>query len=232
MLSRLWLVLHVDEFHQWLLCLVWSHSFMQMKLRESAAVLRSNILIKFINRRALCLHVCTNRFFSLLRNINIFQLLWNKVKVKKTVVLKEFDLAQALSTSSDWCCRHSKEAAAKAKLEEDNSALRLWVHVTDPYPQCSMLSWWELLSKWVVNKNNHTYIHTCFYQSADWAEESASVSGREKSHRDQKPRGPASPPQWGKCLHQSGKPETQGTWLVFVIIIIAAAVYWYSRLLL
>ncbi|TNM90084.1 hypothetical protein fugu_004318 [Takifugu bimaculatus] len=38
---------------------------------------------------------------------------------------KEFDLAQALSTSSDWCCRHSKEAAAKAQLEEENSALRL-----------------------------------------------------------------------------------------------------------
>lgn len=64
--------------------------------------------------------------------------MWNKVKVKKkTVVLKEFDLAQALSTSSDWRCRHSKEAAAKAQLEEEKSALRLWVHVTDSYLQFS-----------------------------------------------------------------------------------------------
>lgn len=41
------------------------------------------------------------------------------------VVLQEFDLAQALATSSDWCRRHSKEAAAKAQLEEENAALRL-----------------------------------------------------------------------------------------------------------
>lgn len=47
-----------------------------------------------------------------------------KIKTK-TVLLKEFDLAQALSTSNDWCRRHSKEAAAKAQLEEENSALRL-----------------------------------------------------------------------------------------------------------
>ncbi|XP_022623858.1 outer dense fiber protein 2-like [Seriola dumerili] len=37
---------------------------------------------------------------------------------------KEIQLAQALSTSSDWCLRHSKEAAAKAQLEEEVSALR------------------------------------------------------------------------------------------------------------
>ncbi|XP_031161900.1 outer dense fiber protein 2-like isoform X1 [Sander lucioperca] len=38
---------------------------------------------------------------------------------------KESQLAQALSTSSDWCFRHSKEAGAKAQLEEDISALKL-----------------------------------------------------------------------------------------------------------
>ncbi|XP_023250725.1 outer dense fiber protein 2-like isoform X4 [Seriola lalandi dorsalis] len=37
---------------------------------------------------------------------------------------KEIQLAQALSTSSDWCLRHSKEAAAKSQLEEEFSALR------------------------------------------------------------------------------------------------------------
>ncbi|XP_038560364.1 outer dense fiber protein 2-like isoform X1 [Micropterus salmoides] len=40
---------------------------------------------------------------------------------------KESQLAQALSTSSDWCLRHSKEAAAKGQLEEDISALKLQV---------------------------------------------------------------------------------------------------------
>lgn len=40
-------------------------------------------------------------------------------------VLKETQLAQAVSTSSDWCLRHSKEAAAKEQLEEEMSALRL-----------------------------------------------------------------------------------------------------------
>ncbi|KAM6945189.1 outer dense fiber protein 2-like [Lycodopsis pacificus] len=38
---------------------------------------------------------------------------------------KESQLAQALSTSSDWCLLHSKESAAKGRLEEDLSALRL-----------------------------------------------------------------------------------------------------------
>ncbi|TDH13205.1 hypothetical protein EPR50_G00055090 [Perca flavescens] len=38
---------------------------------------------------------------------------------------KESQMAQALSTSSDWCFRHSKEAAAKAQLEQDISALKL-----------------------------------------------------------------------------------------------------------
>ncbi|XP_034728777.1 outer dense fiber protein 2-like [Etheostoma cragini] len=38
---------------------------------------------------------------------------------------KESQLAQALSTSSDWCFRHSKEAAAKAQLEQDISALKI-----------------------------------------------------------------------------------------------------------
>ncbi|XP_078107592.1 outer dense fiber protein 2-like isoform X2 [Sander vitreus] len=38
---------------------------------------------------------------------------------------KESQLAQALSTSSDWCFRHSKEAGAKAQLQEDISALKL-----------------------------------------------------------------------------------------------------------
>ncbi|XP_029295278.1 outer dense fiber protein 2-like isoform X2 [Cottoperca gobio] len=37
---------------------------------------------------------------------------------------KEAQLAQALSTSSDWCLRHSKEGAAKGQLEEDISALK------------------------------------------------------------------------------------------------------------
>ncbi|KAM3611928.1 uncharacterized protein V6R79_026028 [Siganus canaliculatus] len=40
---------------------------------------------------------------------------------------KESQLAQALSTSSDWCLRHSKEAAAKTQLEEDTCALRFQV---------------------------------------------------------------------------------------------------------
>ncbi|KAG7219202.1 hypothetical protein INR49_019262 [Caranx melampygus] len=40
---------------------------------------------------------------------------------------KEAQLAQALSTSSDWCLRHSKEAVAKAQLEEEVSALKLQV---------------------------------------------------------------------------------------------------------
>ncbi|XP_041854833.1 outer dense fiber protein 2-like isoform X2 [Melanotaenia boesemani] len=40
---------------------------------------------------------------------------------------KESKLCQALSTSSDWCLRHSKEAAAKGQLEEEISALRLQV---------------------------------------------------------------------------------------------------------
>lgn len=40
---------------------------------------------------------------------------------------KESQLAQALSTSSDWCLRHSKEAAAKEQLEEEISALKLQV---------------------------------------------------------------------------------------------------------
>lgn len=49
---------------------------------------------------------------------------------KTTCVLsKESQLAQALSTSSDWCLRHSKEAAAKGQLEEEISALKLWVHI-------------------------------------------------------------------------------------------------------
>ncbi|XP_029367274.1 outer dense fiber protein 2-like isoform X1 [Echeneis naucrates] len=38
---------------------------------------------------------------------------------------KETQLAQALSTSSDWCLQHSKEAAAKAKLEDEVSSLKL-----------------------------------------------------------------------------------------------------------
>nr|XP_046241833.1 outer dense fiber protein 2-like isoform X2 [Scatophagus argus] len=40
---------------------------------------------------------------------------------------KESQLAQALSTSSEWCLRHSKEAAAKGQLEEEIFALRLQV---------------------------------------------------------------------------------------------------------
>ncbi|XP_074525996.1 outer dense fiber protein 2-like [Halichoeres trimaculatus] len=40
---------------------------------------------------------------------------------------KESQLAQALSTSSDWCLRHSKEAAVKGRLEEEISALRFQV---------------------------------------------------------------------------------------------------------
>ncbi|XP_047446968.1 outer dense fiber protein 2-like [Mugil cephalus] len=40
---------------------------------------------------------------------------------------KESQLSQALSTSSDWCLRHSKEAAARGQLEEEVSALKLQV---------------------------------------------------------------------------------------------------------
>lgn len=40
---------------------------------------------------------------------------------------KESQLAQALSTSSDWCLRHSKEMAAKGQLEEEISVLKLQV---------------------------------------------------------------------------------------------------------
>ncbi|XP_070820776.1 outer dense fiber protein 2-like [Chaetodon trifascialis] len=39
----------------------------------------------------------------------------------------ESQLAQALSTSSDWCLRHSKEAAARRQLEEEISALKFQV---------------------------------------------------------------------------------------------------------
>lgn len=42
---------------------------------------------------------------------------------------KEAQLAQALSTSSEWCVRHSNEAAAKEKMEQEISALKL--HVTE-----------------------------------------------------------------------------------------------------
>lgn len=38
---------------------------------------------------------------------------------------KESQLAQALSNSSDWCLRHSKEAAAKGHLEEEVHDLKL-----------------------------------------------------------------------------------------------------------
>lgn len=40
---------------------------------------------------------------------------------------KESQLAQALSKSSDWCLRHSKEAAAKGHLEEEVQDLKLQV---------------------------------------------------------------------------------------------------------
>ncbi|XP_061585869.1 outer dense fiber protein 2-like isoform X1 [Cololabis saira] len=40
---------------------------------------------------------------------------------------KESKLCEALSTSSDWCLRHSKEAAVKGQLEEEISALKLRV---------------------------------------------------------------------------------------------------------
>ncbi|XP_054587029.2 outer dense fiber protein 2 [Nothobranchius furzeri] len=38
---------------------------------------------------------------------------------------KEAQLSRALSTSSDWCLRHSKEAAAKGQLEQETSALQM-----------------------------------------------------------------------------------------------------------
>ena len=41
------------------------------------------------------------------------------------LLFEESQLAQALSSSSDWCLRHSKEAAAKGQLEEEVSALKL-----------------------------------------------------------------------------------------------------------
>ncbi|XP_053182226.1 outer dense fiber protein 2-like [Scomber japonicus] len=40
---------------------------------------------------------------------------------------KESQLAEALSTSRDWCLRHSKETTAKSQLEEEISALKLRV---------------------------------------------------------------------------------------------------------
>ncbi|XP_037832299.1 outer dense fiber protein 2 isoform X2 [Kryptolebias marmoratus] len=40
---------------------------------------------------------------------------------------KESQLSQALSTSRDWCLRHSKEAPVKGQLEEEISALKLKV---------------------------------------------------------------------------------------------------------
>lgn len=45
------------------------------------------------------------------------------------VLFQETDLVKALSTSSDWLHRHSKEAANKAQLEEEMFALKTWVHV-------------------------------------------------------------------------------------------------------
>lgn len=68
------------------------------------------------------------------------------------------------------------------------------------------------------------WTHTCLYQSADRAEESTSVSGRENSHRHREPPGSASPSQWWKWLHQTGKPKTQGIWLLLLCIIIIAVV--------
>lgn len=38
---------------------------------------------------------------------------------------QESQLAQALSTSNDWCLRLSKESSAKQQLEEDVSSLKL-----------------------------------------------------------------------------------------------------------
>lgn len=49
----------------------------------------------------------------------------NKHKENMCVWFKESQLAQALSTSSEWCLRHSKEAAAKGQLEEETSAFKL-----------------------------------------------------------------------------------------------------------
>lgn len=43
---------------------------------------------------------------------------------------KESQLAQALSNSSDWCLRHSKEAAAKGHLEEEVHDLKLWANMS------------------------------------------------------------------------------------------------------
>ncbi|XP_034397466.1 outer dense fiber protein 2-like [Cyclopterus lumpus] len=40
---------------------------------------------------------------------------------------KESQLAQTRSTSSDWCLRHSQEAAARGQLEEHSAALKLQV---------------------------------------------------------------------------------------------------------
>ncbi|XP_026198296.1 outer dense fiber protein 2-like isoform X2 [Anabas testudineus] len=48
-------------------------------------------------------------------------------QLKERLQEKETQLAEALSTSSDWCLRHSKEAAAKERLEEDISVLKLQV---------------------------------------------------------------------------------------------------------
>lgn len=56
------------------------------------------------------------------KNINSFL-----ERLKHCLLWKESQLAQALSTSSDWCLRLSKEASAKQQLEEDISALKLWV---------------------------------------------------------------------------------------------------------
>ncbi|KAM9858651.1 outer dense fiber protein 2-like [Aulostomus maculatus] len=48
-------------------------------------------------------------------------------QLKAKLQEKESLLAQALTSSSDWCLRHSKEASAKGQLEEEISALKFQV---------------------------------------------------------------------------------------------------------
>ncbi|XP_056144172.1 outer dense fiber protein 2-like [Lampris incognitus] len=50
---------------------------------------------------------------------------------------KESQLAQALSTSSDWCSRHSQEVSAKERLEEEVAAVRRRLMETNTQLQTS-----------------------------------------------------------------------------------------------
>lgn len=64
-------------------------------------------------------------------------------------VLKESQLSGALSTSSDWCLRHSKEAAVRGQLEEEISVLKLWEN--KPFLKVIILDFLIISHVWSVN---------------------------------------------------------------------------------